>query len=128
MRNVNGHRPYYDLHTHTTCSPDSQVTMENYCRRAIDLGMRQIAFSDHVDFVPEDLGFKFFRPAAYQQAIGRCRAQFGDRLAILSAVEVGEPHRYSAEMESLLAGSEYGFFICSLPLGGGAIVFEPPHF
>jgi histidinol phosphatase-like PHP family hydrolase len=43
--------PKHDLHVHTTLSarsPDSQATPEAYIRRAVELGIKTIGFTDHV--------------------------------------------------------------------------------
>jgi histidinol-phosphatase (PHP family) len=78
--------------------------MEATCRKAVELGLPAIAFTDHCDFVhafaeqrPLDLG-------GYLDAIERCRALFPD-LRILSGVELGEPHRFPEEVAALLGAT-----------------------
>ena len=76
--------------------------MEATCRRAIEIGLPAIAFTEHADFVSgvhADL-----RPldvAAYVDEVGRCRGIFPG-LRILSGVELGEPHRFPAEAAAVL--------------------------
>ena len=38
-----------DYHIHTTYSPDGQMSMETVCERAIEAGLKEIAFTDHID-------------------------------------------------------------------------------
>jgi histidinol-phosphatase (PHP family) len=77
--------------------------MEATCRRALDIGLPGIAFTEHADHVQgvhADL-----RPldvTAYLAEIDRCRALFPD-LRILSGVELGEPHRFPTETAGVLA-------------------------
>jgi len=117
-----------DLHVHTNFSCDSQAAMEMMCRQAIALGLRQVAFTEHVEYVPEDIGYGFFRPAAYLDEIARCRELFGDQLTILAGVEIGEFHRFRPQAETLLAPHDFDLVIGSLHWVGEELVFEPPFF
>ena len=118
----------YDLHTHTRFSPDSSTTMEAMCHRAVSLGLRQIAFTEHVDFVPADMGYDFFRPAAYLAEIVRCRELFGDQLTILSGVEIGEFHRFRPQADALLSACSFDLVVGSLHWVGNELVFQAPYF
>ena len=88
--------------------------MEAMCRQAVSLGLRQIAFTDHVDYVPADIGYGFFQPQAYVDQIERCRELYGDQLAILSGVEIGECHRFQPEAGALLSAHSFDLVIGSL--------------
>ncbi len=106
--------PLCDLHVHTHFSCDSEATIEAMCRQAITLGLRQVAFTEHVDFVPADAGYGFFRPAAYLAEVSRCRQLFGDQLAILAGVEIGEFHRFRSQANALLDAHRFDLVIGSL--------------
>ncbi|WP_455544092.1 PHP domain-containing protein [Intestinibacter sp.] len=41
---------YSDYHIHSTFSPDGKSTMEEMILRAIDLNLKEICFTDHVDY------------------------------------------------------------------------------
>ena len=84
------------------------------CRQAISLGLRQVAFTEHVDFVPADAGYGFFRPAAYLAEISRCRQLFGDQLTLLAGVEIGEFHRFRSQANALLDAHRFDLVIGSL--------------
>ena len=93
-----------DGHVHTQWSWDApRGDMEASCRRAQQLGLPSIAFTDHADFTDHvrardgllDIG-------GYHECIARCRAAFPG-LRILSGVELGEPHRYHAQAAAILA-------------------------
>ncbi len=122
------HLPLTDLHVHTCFSCDSDAEMEAFCHRAVALGLRQLAFTEHVDFVPADVGFGFFRPAVYLAEIERCRALFAGRVTVLSGMELGEPHRYRPEANALLAAHEWDVVISSLHWVQGQMVFDPDYF
>jgi len=72
--------------------------MEATCRRAIELGLPSIAFTEHADWVRGPLGM--FDVSAYFYAVDRCRTMFPD-LRILAGVEMGEPHRFPEQAREL---------------------------
>ncbi len=45
-----GRRLPFDGHVHTSLSPDSDVAIDAYARQAVELGIPEIAITDHVDF------------------------------------------------------------------------------
>jgi histidinol-phosphatase (PHP family) len=93
-----------DMHAHTTHSVDAKDDLDAMCRAAIEKGLGSIAFTEHFDLNPDDMGYGFFRLEAYSRAIDEARARYGHRLEILKGIEFGEPHDYPAELERLAAG------------------------
>ena len=47
----------FDYHVHTSYSPDSQMLMETACSRAVELGLKEIAITDHIDIDWPDSAF-----------------------------------------------------------------------
>lgn len=41
---------YYDYHMHSNFSGDSQTPMEDMVKKSIDIGLKEICFTDHVDY------------------------------------------------------------------------------
>src|SRR5262245_13026405 len=77
--------------------------MEATCRKALEIGLPAIAFTEHADFT--DGGFDDFRPldvTAYLEEVERCRALFKG-LRVLSGFELGQPHRFAGEAAAVLA-------------------------
>ena len=90
-----------DNHVHSQFSWDAtHGNMEATCRRALELGVPSIAFTEHADWVRGDEGV--FDVQAYFAAIERCRASYPE-LRIMTGVEMGEPHRYPVAARALLA-------------------------
>ena len=88
-----------DNHVHTEWSWDApQGDMDGTCRRALELGLASVAFTEHADFVRGSTAV--FDPQAYLESVARCRSRYPD-LRILSGVELGEPHRHPAETQVL---------------------------
>lgn len=104
---------YTDYHTHTAFSPDGQHTMVAMCQQALEMGLREIAFTEHVEWHPP----AFFRPdfARYFEAIEACRAIFAPQgLRVLSGVEIGNPHEYPDDVAALVAAHDFDVTIASL--------------
>ncbi len=94
-------QPIADNHIHSQWSWDASYgSMERSCRRAAELGLPAVAFTEHADWIRGQEGE--FDSESYFDSIERCRAAYPG-LRILSGVELGEPHRYAAEARALLA-------------------------
>ena len=92
-----------DLHVHTEWSYDAvRGDMEESCRRAIEIGLPAIAFTDHADFVTVHRDQHCVDIHGYLDAIERCRTKFKE-LRVLSGVELGEPHWFPQETAAILA-------------------------
>lgn len=102
---------YADYHIHTEFSDDSREPMENQVRRAIELGLDEICFTDHVDYGIKkdwDEGEIEWRGGdgvnyddgqmdplanvdypAYFDKIRLMRSKYGDRIRIKQGLEFG---------------------------------------
>ena len=78
--------------------------MERSCRRAIELGLPAIAFTEHADWALVHKGQHAVDIDGYLEAVERCRATFKD-LRILTGVELGEPHWFPEETAAILAAA-----------------------
>jgi histidinol-phosphatase (PHP family) len=88
-----------DLHIHTEWSYDApNGSMEDTCRRAAAHGIPSVAFTEHADYLP---GVPTFDVVGYLGCVERCRARFPE-LRILTGVELGEAHRFRADVAALL--------------------------
>jgi histidinol-phosphatase (PHP family) len=142
-----------DSHVHTEWSWDTPVgSMVGSCVRAVEIGLPAIAFTEHVDHIswaPPGEGKYFsehltslagpdgivhppaFDAAGYLAAIEHCRERFPE-LRIMSGLEMGEPHWFSAALAKVLSAGRFDRLLGSLhclPDGDG--VAEPwalyPH-
>ncbi|HLH71256.1 MAG TPA: histidinol-phosphatase HisJ family protein [Candidatus Dormibacteraeota bacterium] len=98
--------------------------MEASCRRALELGLPAIAFTEHADFVGG--GYSDHRPldvAGYLVALDRCRQRFPS-LRVLSGVELGQPHRFPSEAAEVLSTGRLDRVLGSVhcvPWAGGLV-------
>ena len=123
-----------DAHVHSQFSWDARLIgdMAATCARAVALGLPAVIFTEHVDFTPFRAGFLpetypevadfvtdgiLTAPAldvdAYLESIERCQAAF-PQLRVMTGVEVGQPHRHTAEVEDLLARGSFERVLGSL--------------
>lgn len=111
-----------DNHVHSEWSWDTTIgSMDLTCRRAVELGVPSLAFTDHAEFAPRVLTVgseipdrllsmvhsdNVLRPAeldvaGYLAELERCRAAY-PQLRIYSGVELSEPHWHVDEATALL--------------------------
>lgn len=109
-----------DSHVHSEWSWDALAgDMERTCERAVRIGLRSLAFTEHVDFTRwrlHDVASqqargtivdKTFQPGpldveGYLDCIERCRTRFPE-LTIHTGVELGEAHLHLDRVSALLA-------------------------
>src|SRR4051794_27957489 len=140
-----------DTHVHTEWSWDARLgSMERSCAEAVRLGLPGIAFTEHLDHtvwtvglagladLPQDhpvatlsdpdgrIAPPPFDVTGYFQALDRCRTAFPD-LAILSGLEVGEPHWHSEAVGTVLASGTFDRVIGSLHCLPEGEVFQEPN-
>jgi len=56
-------------------------------RKAVDLKITEIGFSEHVDFDPQDRCFGFFNYGKYTSEIENARETFKDQLIVRKGIE-----------------------------------------
>ncbi len=119
-----------DYHMHTNFSCDCTAPMAAMCRAAIAKGIPEIGFTEHYDLIqgesPECRDA--FRLAPWSAELARCRAEFAGQLIIRAGLELGEPHRYAAEAQALLAQYPFDYALGSLHWAGAHSVFDVDYF
>ena len=86
-----------DYHVHSTCSGDGKATIDEMCSRAVELGIREIAFTEHVVYNPADICYRTFDLDLYRSRIEAARDKFGG-LRILTGTEFCDPHVYPVQL------------------------------
>lgn len=112
----------FDYHVHSTYSVDCNIPMETSCRAAIAAGVTEIAFTDHVDHVPADPGFGYYRPDDYLREVDALRDRFAGELTVLRGAEIDYNASTVEEVERFVGnyGNEYDFVI-------GSVHYMPDH-
>lgn len=116
---------------HSEHSIDCKVPVIDRCRQAVELGLAEICVTDHLDFVPLDKGFGYYRPDTYFADVTRSRSEYDGRVRLRAGVEVGEWHRYAAQARAIVDAYPYDFVIGSLHFLGeeeSGLVLEALYF
>jgi histidinol-phosphatase (PHP family) len=129
-----------DNHVHSQFSWDTgpRASMEDTCRRAVQVGLPAIAFTEHVDFTewgeadvpPGDAVVGTRRRVApvdvdgYLASVEKCRDQFPE-VRILTGIEAGEPHHFAGSVAAVLASGTFDRVLGSLHsvVHGGELVY-----
>ena len=144
---VDGTRLPGDSHVHSEWSWDAlNGAMQASCRRAVELGLPAIAFTEHLDHTvwtvdteTLDPGHPFdpylqddqihppaFDAIGYLAAIEDCRDRFPG-LTVLSGLELGEPHWHPDAVAAVLRSGSFDRLLGSLhSLPYGNSHAEPP--
>ncbi len=124
---------FADYHVHCEFSDDSVYPMADVCADAVDLGLDELCFTDHVDYgVKPDVDEYRLDPScarvqdgvpginvdypAYFARIDQMRAAFDGRLTIKAGLELGvQSHRVEKNQQLVAAWKDkLDFVICSI--------------
>lgn len=104
-----------DYHVHTRFSMDSTEEMQAQCLAAIERGINEIAFTEHVDHdICDAESRELYDYEAYCDELERNRQAFGDRLTILRAAEIDWNESIADEVASFVARHDFDFIIGSV--------------
>lgn len=104
----------YDYHLHSTNSPDSRMTVDEVCQQAIKVGLKEIAFTDHLDYdCPGEVEFviDYLR---YTREIEDVRKKYHGVLNIVMGLEVGLQPHVMKENEQFVSEHKLDFVIASV--------------
>ncbi len=113
-----------DLHIHTALSHDGSGSVDEYCRRAIDIGIGTIGFSEHVDFDPGDPGYGRFQYDVAAEAVMNARDRYAPDLRVLFGVEVDYQEWFEDEIAAFLERHAFDYTIGSVHAVGGLAVMD----
>jgi histidinol-phosphatase (PHP family) len=103
-----------DTHMHTAFSHDSNVLLELYAAQAAQLGIREIAITDHVDFMPGSPGYRYFDYDVRRRVIHDTAERWAGKVAIRHGVEITYESRYADEIAEYLRKHTFDYSIGSV--------------
>jgi histidinol-phosphatase (PHP family) len=103
-----------DTHMHTAFSPDSNVLLELYAAQAAEFGIREIAITDHVDFLPGAPAYRYFDYNVRRKVIGDAAERWAGKVAIRHGVEITYESRYEEEIGEYLRTHTFDYSIGSV--------------
>jgi histidinol-phosphatase (PHP family) len=107
-------RRIVDYHVHSNLSFDGSSTMFEICEKAVKLNIKEIGFTDHMDFNPRDLGYGFFEYEKYSSEIERTRYIFGEKIIVRKGIEIDYQSRYEDDVRRWLGDKEFDYAIGSV--------------
>lgn len=117
-----------DYHLHTHHSFDAKQTMDSLCRRAIELGVEEIAITEHIEPGHPDKSCDI--PPQYDkwwQDVRTCREKY-PQLVIKAGVEIGDNPPCRQWIYDLLDGLDLDFHLLSMHLVDGSDPYLPGFF
>ncbi len=105
----------YHTHTHFSFDGDPAATHDAMCRRALEVGLQDIAFTDHCDINGEVEGiYDAYRAGEAFAAMQAVKEAYRGRLNVVCGIELGNAAQYPAEAAAVLAAHPYELVIGSL--------------
>lgn len=118
-----------DYHIHTNFSGDSKALPEDMVKRAISLGLDEIAITDHLDFPDGTLRpYPHIDIAAYTRRVLELRNTFAAQITIRLGLELGMPASLAGDVWPMLSPYPFDFIICSTHDIGGADLYYGTFF
>ncbi|GAB3045912.1 histidinol-phosphatase HisJ family protein [Virgibacillus ainsalahensis] len=104
----------FDYHIHSDFSADCETPMEKTIEQAISLGLKEICFTEHVDYDYPDTSIVFeFDLKQYDVKMKEMQKKYGEKIRVRKGIEVGvEPHLLN-RYNDLLNSETVDFVICS---------------
>ena len=109
----------YDYHIHTKFSEDSSLEPEDAIRKAIEVGLKEIAITDHVevnvwrpgDIIQNDIDA--FKLNDYENTLNFLKEKYKGKISIKTGLEVGLQREEKTVIDRLLNEKSYDFVIGS---------------
>lgn len=105
----------FDYHIHSHFSSDSNMKMEDAIKKAIDLGLEEIAFTDHIDLLYPPVSYPVWDIDydIYTKEFFYLKEKYKNSISIKLGAEVGlQPHSIQKTLE-LLEKYPFDFIIAS---------------
>lgn len=118
-----------DYHVHTSFSGDCSESPESMFESAADMGIGEIAVTDHIDIdLPSGrAGFDIDIPA-YKRAIEEYRIAWDGRLRIITGLEVGLQVHLGDRLQKIISDPDIDFVIGSVHSAEGKELVDETFF
>lgn len=118
----------FDYHVHTQFSPDSKISLESLMETSIKTGVKEIAITDHIDFIPNGLSFDcHFDYEEYKEKIQDLISKTNN-LNIKIGVELGIQSHLIEKCKQYLEGKEFDFIIASIHAVDGFDLYKEEYY
>ena len=104
----------YDFHVHSCYSPDASAALSAMADAARRAGLSGVAFTEHVEWWPDDEACGYMQPQRYYADLEALQARYDGTLQILAGLELGNPHEFVAEARALMDVAPWDYVLGSL--------------
>ena len=104
---------YYDYHIHSKFSPDGKNSMEEMILRSIDLGLKEICFTDHVDYDIELIDYFIVDYDKYFESLNYYTEKYKNKISIKKGIEFGLQRQLCDKCKKDVEKYDFDFVICS---------------
>ena len=123
---------FFDQHSHTTFSPDAQMSIEGAVSRILNdkLNIKGIAFTDHLDLDPPVLPEKFrFDIKEQQEQIEKfAKAYIDSGLQLFKGIEVGLQLNANERSKEYISSHKFDIIIASLHFIDGTDPYKGTYY
>jgi histidinol-phosphatase (PHP family) len=104
-----------DAHVHTDLSPDSDVPIDVYAALAVELGIAELAITDHVDFDRRDPAYRYASFEDRERTVREAAERWAERgVTIRFGAELTYNTSWEGDLRDHLARHRYDFTIGSV--------------
>ncbi|RKD27189.1 histidinol-phosphatase [Caminicella sporogenes] len=105
----------YDYHVHSNFSADCKIDMKDMIEKAINLNIKEICFTDHIDYEYCDPSINFdFDIEEYTNYINKMKNLYKGKIKVLKGVEIGIQPHIIEKCEKFINRNDFDFVICSI--------------
>lgn len=103
-----------DFHLHSSFSGDCDTPMEEQIKKAIDLGLEHLCFTDHLDLqYPKEYGFFDLEIDEYVKQVVLMKEKYKETINIYLGIEFGLVPELAREYEEIVKNHSFDFIIGS---------------
>lgn len=105
-----------DYHIHSKFSLDGEMPIKEICEKAVEIGLDEIAITDHLDIDWPDPKYNFEMPDTekYIKEIESCKKNYQGRLIIKTGIEIGLQPHVLEENKKIIESYPFDFVIASV--------------
>ena len=113
-----------DYHMHTVLSKDGKNTVAEMCDTALERGLCEICFTEHLDFARKEDDYGFMNWEACTAAVAEAQARYAGRLVIRLGLEFDFRREFGVEPAEVLATMPCDFRIGSVHSAAGRHLYN----
>lgn len=103
----------FDYHIHSNFSTDGNDSVFEICKKAIKMGLKEIAITDHFEPTLNNSDYPEYKPYDYWLDIALANEYYKKELKVKLGVELGQPHLFMDTSSALVKQIPYDYVIGS---------------